>query len=219
MMSDMGQHPVRRMGRAQRPGSALGPRAGPVHLAALAASLVLTGCSAGAGSDGSDTPDPESAALRVLAVTGADALDAASRAELEREVGDVLTQYVAAAFLGDFPREEFVEAFEPFTGRAAQDAAGDIRVLTAISAQDAVDVRATGLDARLSFLTRGRTVHGGTATVRFTFEATMVGGSTRDLSFEGRLLLDAENDAWSVFGYDVTLDNGVSEQAQTESTP
>ena len=101
-----------------------------------------------------------------------------------------------------------MRSFESFTSGAARDAAGDIDQLTAAAVQDATAVRATELDARLSFLTQGRDVHGGTAAVHFAFEATRPDGSTQPLTLDGRFLLEAEDDTWSVFGYDVRFDDG-----------
>ena len=109
MMIAMGSS-RRRAGWTARVGAA-------VALAALAA-----GCSTGSPPDDEPTPTAESAALRVQTVTGAERLDQQTRTEVEGAVGDVLSDYVVAAFLGDFPRQEFVRAFEPFTSVAARKA-------------------------------------------------------------------------------------------------
>lgn len=167
-----------------------------------------SGCSPSDRPDDTRTPSPESAALRVQTVSGADQLDERTRIELEGAVGDVLSSYVVGAFLGDFPREEFVSSFESFTSGAARDAAADIDRLTAAGIPGATAVQATELEARLSFLTQGRTVHGGTATVHFAFDATMQNGTTLPLTLDGRLLLVADGDEWSVVGYDVAFDDG-----------
>ena len=180
-----------------------------------AVSAFVTGCSADAPPEDRETPD--SAALRVQTVAGADRLDERTRADLEGVVGDVLSAYVVAAFLGDHPREDFVRSFESFTGGAAREAAGDIDLLTAAAVPDATAVRATDLDARLSFLTQGRAVHGGTATVHFAFEATREDGSTQPLTLDGRFLLEAGQDSWSVFGYDISVDNGDGRPVEVES--
>ena len=185
--------------------------------AVAAVALLATACSTGGTPDDGDPPPAESAALRVQTVAGADELDERTRAEVEGAVGDVLSAYVVEAFLGDFPREEFVSSFDSFTSRAARSAAGDINRLTAARVRDATSVRATELDARLSFLTHAGDVHGGTATVHFAFEATMEDGTRRPLVLDGRFLLDADGGNWSVFGYDVTFDNG--RQADAESLP
>jgi len=182
---------------------------------AVAVMTLVSGCSTGTPPDSDPRRNAESAALRVETVAGADRLDETTRAELEGAVGDVLSTYVVEAFLGDFPRQEFVRSFESFTSGAARSAAHDIDRLTAARVRDATDVRATDLEARLSFLTQGGTVHGGTATVHFAFEATMEDGTTRPLVLDGRILLDAEEGTWSIFGYDVALDDGAPLDAES----
>lgn len=204
MMKHMG-HPRCRAGRA-----IWRTTGGAVVVMAL-----VSGCSTGSPPDSDPPPDAESAALRVETVSGADRLDETTRAELEGAVGDVLSTYVVAAFLDDFPRQDFVRSFESFTSGVARTAVRDIDQLTAVRVQDATAVRATDLEARLSFLTQGRTVHGGTATVHFAFEATMEDGTTRPLVLDGRFMLDVEEDTWSIFGYDVALDDGAPLDAES----
>lgn len=205
MMRDMG-HPRRRTGRAA------------AWTGAVAALSVLgVGCSNGTPPGDGDTPTVDSAALRVVTVSGADRLDEGTRAEVERAVGDVLSAYVVGAFLGDFPRQEFVGSFESFSSGAARSAAAEIDQLTAASVRDATAVRATDLEARLSFLTQADGVHAGTAAVHFAFEATMEDGTKRPLVLDGRFLLDARRGNWSIFGYDVTFDDG--DRLDAESSP
>jgi hypothetical protein len=191
------------------------PRLRAAATAALVVAPLLTGCSADVPPQDRETP--ESAALRVRTVAGADSLDERTRAGLEGAVGDVLSTYVVSAFLGEHPRDEFVRSFASFTSGAARDAAGDIDLLTASAVPDATSVRATDLDVRLSFLTQGRTVHGGTASVHFAFEATREDGSTQPLTLDGRFLLEPGQDTWSVFGYDVRFDDGNGRPVQVES--
>ncbi len=208
MMSDMGQ-PGRPTGRATRTAAVV---AAWVAVAALAA-----GCSTGQEPDDPDrTQDAENAALRVQTVWGADRLDEQTVTRLEGEVGDVLSDYVVEAFLGEFPREDFVQSFGAFTSRAASKAAGQIDMLTASSSGDATAMRATQLEARLSFLSQRRTVYAGSAAVRFAFEATMDDGSTRPLVLDGRILLETDGDKWRIFGYDLDFDDGVATDADTE---
>jgi hypothetical protein len=200
MMSDMGH-----------------PRRSTAAAAVLSVALLLGACSTGEPPDDDETRSAESAALRVRTVSGAERLDEQALSELEGEVGDVLSGYVVEAFLGDFPRQEFVRSFESFTSGAARSAAGDIDQLTAARVGEAASVRATELDARLSFFAQDRAVHGATAAVHFAFEATMQDGSTRPLVLDGRFMLDGEQGRWSVFGYDVAFDDGA--RATAESTP
>lgn len=204
MMSGMGH--TRRVGWTARVG------------VAVAVAAFATGCSTDDRPDDDSTPTAESAALRVQTVTGAERLDEATRTEVEQAVGEVLSDYVVEAFLGDFPRQEFVQSFESFTSVAARKATRDIDLLTAATVRDATAVRATELDARLSFLDQAGVVHGGTAAVRFAFEATMEDGSTRPLALDGRFLLEAGADGtWSIFGYDVRFDDGDETTAEAES--
>lgn len=204
MMIAMG-HTRHRVGRTARLGVA-------VVVAVLAA-----GCSDGGPPDEEETPTAESAALRVQTVTGAERLDESTRAEIEGAVGEVLSDYVLEGFLGEFPRQDFVRAFEDFTSVAARKATRKIDLLTAASVRDATAVRATELDARLSFLDQAGEVHGATAAVHFTFEATMEDGSTRPLALDGRFMLEAgDDDRWSVFGYDIRFDDGDESSAETE---
>jgi hypothetical protein len=185
--------------------------------AAVAVTVLAAGCSASSPPE-DEQPPTESAALRVETVTGAERLDEQTRTEVEGAVGDVLSDYVLAAFLGEFPRQEFVQAFEPFTSVAARKATRDIDLLTAATARDATDVRATDLDAKLSFLSQEGEVHGGTAKVHFAFDATMEDATTRPLVLDGRLMLQANDDGtWSIFGYDVTFDDGAGTPVEAES--
>ena len=146
--------------------------------------------------------------MAVETVRGGEGLDAGTRTEVETAVGDVLSRYVSRAFLGTFPRRDFVPAFESFTSGAARRATLDIDQLTAAPVQDATSVRATRLHSRLSLLVVGEEVHGATARVRFAFEATMPDGESRPVTLRGRFLMEREQGGWSVFGYDVAADDG-----------
>lgn len=181
--------------------------AGAALVTLLAAVTVgLAGCTDPPAED--TPPAEESVALRVVTVKGAGKLPEQDRTEVETAVGDVLSQYVVGAFLGDFPREEFIGSFESFTSGVARDAAADIDLLTAARVQDAESVRATRLDARVSFLVDKDDVVGATAAVRFEFEATMGDGETQQLSLVGRLMLQEKDGTWSIFGYDVAHGDG-----------
>lgn len=182
----------------------------------LAALALVAACT-----DGTTPQKPPSSsvsvALSVETVSGADDIDDSARTAMETAIGDMLSGYVTQAFLGDFPRREFVPAFESFTSGAAQDAARDIDRLTASMVQDATAVRATRLDARLSFLVLDGQEVGATAAVQFAFEATMEDGATQPVTLQGRFMLGEDAGEWSVFGYDVTLDDGAS--VATEVSP
>ena len=178
---------------------------------ALLVCLVLAGCTAEPPS-GPSPPTPESVALRVRTVHVAGSLGPDARSAAESEVGDLLSGYVVRAFLGDYPREDFVGSFGSFTGDLSRDAVRDLDQLTANRLGDAEAGRATRLDADLSFLMQGADLVGATASVRFEFEAT-VDGDAQPLGLRGRLMLVEERDTWSVFGYDVVTDTGDAVEA------
>ena len=187
-----------------------------VVVVVLAVLALVAACTDGTTPQGSPSPSP-SVALSVETVSGAEDIDESARTAMETAIGDVLSGYVAQAFLGDFPRREFVPAFESFTSGAARQAAQDIDRLTASPVQDATAVRATRLDARLSFLVLDGQEVGATAAVQFAFEATMEDGTTRPVTLQGRFMLGEDAGEWSVFGYDVALDDGAS--VATEVSP
>jgi hypothetical protein len=189
------------MGAMSRRGSARLRRGLRGHLAALLAAAVTSSLVSACTSEASGPDAPTSAALRVTTHHGS-GLDPDARAGLESEVGDVLAHYVEAGFLGDYPRSDFVQSFADFTSGAAEQAVGDIDVLTASRFADATSVRATDLAANLSFyVVDGRAV-GATAWIDFTFDVDDR-GSPKTAALAGRLVLDRRNGHWSVFGYDV----------------
>jgi hypothetical protein len=173
--------------------------------AGLVLVLTLAGCT-------SDAPpsrvDREEVALRVATVHGGQQLSDAQRAEIEGAVGEVLSHYLVGGFLGDYPRERFVQAFDDFTPRAAALATRDITVLTAARIGDATEVTPRRLDARLSLLVRDGVVIGATAYVDVDLEAVMRGGETQDVTLDGRLMLQQQQGQWSVYGFDVQNDDG-----------
>lgn len=173
--------------------------------ALLLASALLSSCS----DDPSSEPPgpPGQMALSVQTGRGAGSLSEGAQADAETEVGDVLSHFVVAGFLGEYPRENFVDAFDAFTGGAAASAAGDLDLLTANRYRDASSVRPTRLDARLSFLIDGKDVVGASARVNLGFEADLPGGDTVPFTLRGRLLLEEDEGTWSVFGYDVARDD------------
>jgi hypothetical protein len=170
--------------------------------------MVVTGL-AGCTADESGPPDPDTpsdAALRVTTLP-APGIDEDTRARLESEVSDVLADYVVGGFLGDYPRGDFVQAFADFTDIVAGQAVDDIELLTGSRFAQASSVRATGLEAELSFLVVDGEASGVTAWVDFEFEA-VEGGASTTASLTGRMSLDLRDDRWAVFGYRLLRDDG-----------
>lgn len=194
---------------ARTRGGTHGSRArGRTALCALAvAALVLASCT----QEGAPAPAPEDddeVALRVTTVDGDRQLSDADRAGVEAAVGKILSRYLVGGFLGDYPRERFVQSFDEFTPGAAALAARDIDVLTNARVGDATRVTPRRLDARLSLLVRDGDVLGATAYVDVDLEATMPDGETRDVTLDGRLMLQEQRGRWSVFGFDLDSDDG-----------
>jgi hypothetical protein len=157
-----------------------------------------------------EPPSPEQPALRLLTVHGAFQLRAGPRSVLESRVGDVLVDYVLGAFLGTYPRHDFVRGLGSFTKRLDQSATKDIDLLTAAKYAQATAVTATELTARLSFIVRKEVAIGATAHVLFRFAAELPGGRTVPFTLRGRILLVHEGTNWFVFGYDLDRDDDES---------
>jgi hypothetical protein len=175
--------------------------------------IVLAGCTS-QGSGSSSPASSNDVALRVDTVSGK-SLSEDARARLESQVSDVLARYVDAAFLGDYPRSDFVQSFADFTSGAAQQAVADIDVLTASRFQDASSVRATDLGAKLAFLVVDGQAIGATAWIDFSF-AVDDHGTAKTAALDGRLMLNRRGDRWSVFGYQVSRDE--SDTLPTEAS-
>jgi hypothetical protein len=191
-----------------------GRRAGP--LVAVLILLLLAGCTASPSRPRPDPDDEESLVVRT--VSGEGRMSAASRAAAESEVGELLSRYLSAAFLGDHPRRDYVRALDVFTDGAAALAARDLDVLTAAGIEDAEKVTATDLDADLSWLVVDHAPVAASARVRFMFDAR-AGGDDEEVGLDGRLLLVRRDEGWSVFGYDVAGTTGRrAGTASTEST-
>ncbi len=183
-------------------------RAGLALGVALGVALVMAGCTSQSPPPPEPSQSSEQVALRVTtAPGGARQLTSAERTDLEAAIGEVLSEYVASAFLGDFPRERFLDSFGGFTSGAAELAAQDLEVLTASRVGDATDVEPTALDAELFIGVDDGEVFGATAHVDFTFDATM-DETTQQVTLQGRLMLVEQDGTWSVFAFDVAGDDG-----------
>jgi len=175
-------------------------------LSVAATVAMLAGCTADPPESTDDGPEPAALEVRVVSCSGR--ADDDTRAAIEAGIGDTLSTYVVGAFLGDYPRDDFVRSFDVFTSGAARLATEDIDLLTASRFSEAEQVTATSLRARISCLVDGDDVVGASARVMFDFEAREKGAEApRPFSLRGRLLLSRESSTWSVFGYDVSRDD------------
>ena len=182
-------------------------RGGHRMLLAVLCALLLTGCPGASEQPG----DPEEtgksgddqAALQIELAEGDDDLGREARNEVQRQVGDVLSTYVVSAFLGDYPRDDFVDSLAVFTSGAAADAARDLELLTASRYGDAEGVTAEQLRARVSVFAADDEAAGASADVRFRF-AVDEGDRARTFRMVGRVSLVQEGNDWRIFAYDVT---------------
>jgi hypothetical protein len=190
------------------------PRRATCLAVALALSLSLSACSGdeepddGAPSEAQSTPPgppPVETVARLGEVVGA--LDKQRRARLKTKVAEVVDSWVDAAYLGDFPRTDFSEAFPGFTKGAAADAAADAALMSNKRfGRDLERVVATRREVVVDALAVRR--HAVSATAHFVVAMTLDGGVHRRERVRGRLFLTYDQGAWRVFGYDVTRGRG-----------
>ena len=171
----------------------------------VAAVVLILGVAA--CTDDTDEPPPDQhtdhVALDLSMGPGSSELSTAARDQLQDDVSGVLSTYVVEAFLGDYPRDDFVDALGTFTTGVAARAAQDLDLVTGAGfGQDAEHVAATRLSATISsFAPKGEVV-GVTAVVDFAFDVE-ADGTTSEFTRSGRLMLMPEDGTWKIFGYDL----------------
>ena len=184
---------------------------------AVVCALLLSGCPSSTdqpGEPGETGESDDQAALQIELAAGDDDLGREARNEVQRQIGDVLSAYVVAAFLGDYPRDDFVDSLSVFTSGAAADAARDLDLLTAARYGDAEAVTAEQLRARVSVFAADAKAAGASADVRFRF-AVDDGDSARTFRMVGRVSLVSEGDDWRIFAYDVSRQDPPDAQGET----
>ncbi len=189
------------------------PRAaGAVALSATLA-LGLASCSgddpdADDDAGGSDTSSG-APALRTTASAGTvvGALKGTRREQLVARVGNVVDGWIEGAYLGDYPRTDFSDAFAGFTPGAAADARRDGGLMSNKAIGKDVDqVVATRRKLVVDTLAvEGRAV---SATARFVLAMEVEGEIRRKERVSGRLFMTYADGAWRVFGYDVARGRG-----------
>lgn len=154
-----------------------------------------------AGSGASTAASPVTTEVAVGRVTGR--LGQQKLRALEAEVAAVVDAYLDNAYLGDFPRASFDEAYGAFTQDARADAERDADLLSNAAIGDRIEVAtATKRRATLDVLAVEGKARGVTA--RFTLDFETAGELERAERVKGYLLLAREGEGWKVFGYDVT---------------
>jgi hypothetical protein len=130
-------------------------------------------------------------------------LPAARTAEAVAQIDEALTQYVAWAYLGSYPRLEKVPAPSTFAPGLADEVQRDALLLSGARwAGTDTFVSPGRLTARLGILAAGRRAVGISATYSFTFLAE-TGEDTERVTFTGRLMFTRVDGEWRIFGYDV----------------
>jgi outer membrane murein-binding lipoprotein Lpp len=176
-----------------------------------AATLLVSGCSGG-DKDPSPSSDPSGSAAggqpvpvqaEVGKVTGRLKPTAATAAV--DGIGPVVDGWFEAAYVGgDFPRADFPDAFPGFTKGAAKDAEKDAVLMT--NQEIGADVEGVTADlkqVKVDLLAADRKAAG--ATARFTLVFTTTGTYAKEVTVKGQLFLTPDSqDAWQVFGYNVT---------------
>jgi len=183
---------------------------GRAVVVAVAVAVVVVGLAA--CTDDTEEPPPDQhadhVALELSLGPGASELSTQARDELQNDVGAVLSTYVVDAFLGDYPRNDFVDALDTFTSGVAARAAADLELLTGAGfGSSAEEVAATRLSATISSLAPKGQVVGVTAVVDFAFDVE-ADGKTHETTRQGRLMLMPVDGEWKIFGYDLVPEPG-----------
>jgi hypothetical protein len=176
----------------------------------LAALLLVAGLVA--CTDDSQQPPPDQTtdhvALELSLGPTAGELSTQATDQLQNDVATALSTYVVDAFLGDYPRKDFVEVLDTFTDGVASRAAQQIELLTGAGFGSGVDdVAATRLSATISSFAPDQEAVGATALVDFAFDVD-ANGKTTEYTRQGRLMLIPEDGTWKIFGYDLTAGGG-----------
>ena len=174
---------------------------GRTWLAAVLLLVTSPGLSACFGDDAEPGPSPTPAAeqltvrTRVTRVAGR--LGREERRRLEARAGELVEEYVAAAFLG-----RGRDPFPGFTAGARRRAEQDRRVLT-IDGDSGDGTSVQRASAYLAVLAHRRRAAGATARLQLDL-AVPSGAGTDTVRVSGRLLLTPTRDGWRIFGYHLT---------------
>ncbi|MFT4286651.1 hypothetical protein [Nocardioides sp.] len=163
---------------------------------------LLAGCSGSdgggtpgaGGSAGGETPAPVVTVTTVGALTGD--LDQAGQDQVSEEVGTVVDGWLDGAYLGDFPRTDFTDAFASFTPGAAERAQQQLDLMTNASLTAEATVEAVSRSVSLDILAVKDKAVGVTASV----DLVLAAGE----EISGTLDLTPTNGGWQVFGFEIT---------------
>jgi hypothetical protein len=182
-------------------------------LRALVAAVVLVlgaaGCDSGDDIEGkqdgapsdraTDTPDVST--VTTLQNVGK-RIDPDHRARVKDGITAVIDPWFEGAFLGDFPRDGYTDAFAGFTQGAAEDAERDLDLLSNQAIADQIDsATATRRRVRLDVFAPDGHPRGVTAHVVLDFTTT--GDLEESMQVRGDLYLAKDKGEWKIFGYDI----------------
>jgi hypothetical protein len=121
---------------------------------------------------------------------------------MKADVAAVVDEFFDNAYLGEFPRTSFDQAYASFTQGAREDAERDADLLSNVEIADQIDL-ATGTKRRVALDVLAVKGKAQGVTARFTLDFVTAGELERTERVKGYLLLADEGEGWKVFGYDV----------------
>jgi hypothetical protein len=159
------------------------------------------GSSEAAGASEAPAPPVETEAT-MGKVTGQ--LAEEKRSNVRQQVAHAVDAWFDAAYVGgDYPRNDFADAWPGFTAGARTDAQGDKALMSNQDiGADIAGVEATARKVTVDVLAVKGKPSG--ATARFVLKFRTDGDVQRKVEVRGRLFLTPESDGWHIFGYDVT---------------
>ncbi len=126
------------------------------------------------------------------------------RSKVRDQVAHAVDAWFDAAYVGgDYPRDDFADAWPGFTTGAQAEAQGDKALMSNQDiGADIAGVEATARKVTVDVLAVKGKPSG--ATARFVLKFRTDGDVQRKVEVRGRLFLTPEADGWHIFGYDVT---------------
>jgi hypothetical protein len=147
-------------------------------------------------------PPPVETEATMGRVTGK--LSPEKRSKVRQQVAHAVDAWFDAAYVGgDYPRNDFADAWPGFTSGAEAEAQGDKALMSNQDiGADIAGVEATARQVTVDVLAVKGKPSG--ATARFVLKFRTDGDVRRKVEVRGRLFLTPEADGWHIFGYDVT---------------
>ena len=155
-----------------------------------------------AGSEATDVPAPVETTATLGKVTGK--LPKAKRPKVRQQVAHAVDAWFDAAYVaGDYPRNDFADAWPGFTTGAKADAQSDKALMSNQDiGSEIAGVEATARKVTVDVLAVKGKASG--ATARFVLKFRTDGDVERKVEVRGRLFLTPGAEGWRIFGYDVT---------------